>query len=290
GDIQTIPAVFRPILQQAPLTFYEHLAVDAPFFHLAIPDPEKAVSLTSAKRLLLQDPRKAVPAIKLIGTAPADGATLHGPAEDKDEDEDEDEDDETEVAGPEQGANKDIEWFVQSDLLESQSDDYHFVIEMDNDGFAHLRFGDGELGRMPEAGTKFKATYRVGNGALGNVGAEAISLAVFRKNPIFGVTLRPRNPFSAAGGTAPESLPEVKLFAPHAFRSNKNIQRAITADDYARLAERNHKVQRAAAVLRWTGSWYEVLVAIDPFGSEEVDQALLDAIAAYLEQFRRIGH
>src|SRR6185312_1255538 len=55
-------------------------------------------------------------------------------------------------------------------------------------------------------------------------------------------------------------------------------------------AERNHKVQRAAAVLRWTGSWYEVLVAIDPFGSEEVDQALLDAIAAYLEQFRRIGH
>ena len=56
------------------------------------------------------------------------------------------------------------------------------------------------------------------------------------------------------------------------------------------LAERNPKVQRAAAALRWTGSWYEVLVAIDPLGSEEADDALLDEIAAYLEHYRRIGH
>jgi len=289
ADTQTRASVFRPILQKAPLTFYELLAGDAPFFHPAIPDPGKPVSLTSAKRLLLLDPRKAVPWIKLTGTPPDNGATLHGPAEDKDENEDEDEETEVEADGTAQSTSKDIEWIVQRDLLKSQSDDYHFVVEMDNDGFAHLRFGDGELGRMPEVGTKFHATYRVGNGPLGNVGAEAISLAVF-KDPVFGATLQPRNPFAAVGGTLPEPLAEVKLFAPHAFRSSKNIQRAITAEDYARLAERNPKVQRAAATLRWTGSWYEVLVAIDPLGSEEADQALLDEITAYLEQFRRIGH
>ncbi len=291
ADIQTIPAVFRPILQQAPLTFYEPLAGDAPFFHPTILDPDKPVSLTSAKRLLLQDPRKAVPWIKLTGTPPDDGATLHGPVEDKDEDEDEDED-ETEVEGGDavQSTSKDIEWLVQHDLLESQSEEYHFVVEMDNEGFAHLRFGNSELGRMPEAGTDFHATYRVGNGPLGNVGAAAISHIVFRNTLLSGVTLRPRNPFVVSGGTAPEPLAEVKLFAPHAFRSSKNIQRAITADDYARLAERNPKVHRAAAALRWTGSWYEVLVAIVPLGSEEADQSLLDEIAAYLEQFRRMGH
>jgi predicted phage baseplate assembly protein len=298
ADVQTIAGVFRPILQKAPLTFYEALVADAPFFHPAIPDPHQPVSLTPAKRLLLQDPRKAVPSIKLTGTPPDDGATPHGPAEDKDEDEDEDEDDETEAEAG--GTPQDtgvgarfiapIEWIAQRDLLESQRDDYHFVVEMDSDGFAHLRFGDGELGRMPAVGTKFHATYRVGNGPLGNVGAEAISHIVFRNTLLSGVTLRPRNPFAASGGTAPEPLAEVKLFAPHAFRSSKNLQRAITADDYARLAERNPKVQRAAAALRWTGSWYEVLVAIDPFGSEEADQALLDEVTAYLERFRRMGH
>ncbi len=290
GDVQTIPAVFRPILQQAPLTFYESLVADAPFFQPAIPDPDKPVSLTSAKRLLLQDPRQAVPWIKLTGTSPDDGARLHSPAEDMDEDEDEDDETEVEAGGTVQSTGKDIAWIVQHDLLESLSDDYHFVVEMDNDGFAHLRFGDGELGRMPEAGTKFHVTYRVGNGPLGNVGAETISRIVFRNTLLFGVTLQPRNLFPASGGTPPEPLVEVKLFAPHAFRSSKNIQRAITAGDYALLAERNPMVQRAAAALRWTGSWYEVLVAIDPLGSEEADQALLDAIAAYLEQFRRIGH
>ena len=41
-----------------------------------------------------------------------------------------------------------------------------------------------------------------------------------------------------------------------------------------------HKVQRAAARLRWTGSWYEVLVAVDPLGREEAEEALLCEIAA----------
>lgn len=285
ADVSPVAGVFRPIFQKAPLTFYEPLVADAPFVQPLIPDPHKPVSLTSAKRLLLQDPRKAVPWIMLTGTPPPDGGILHGPAEG----EDEDEETEAESEGTPLEA-KTVEWTVQRDLLESQGEDYHFVAEMDNEGFAHLRFGDGELGRMPEAGTDFKVTYRIGNGAEGNVGAESISHIVFRNTAHSGRTLRPRNPFAASGGTDPEPLAEVKLFAPHAFRSSKNLQRAITADDYARLAERNPRVQRAMATLRWNGSWYEVLVAIDPQGLEEADQALLDEIAAYLERYRRIGH
>lgn len=51
-----------------------------------------------------------------------------------------------------------------------------------------------------------------------------------------------------------------------------------------------HKVQRAAARLRWTGSWYEVLVAIDPLESVEADEGLLCEIAGHLYRYRRIGH
>src|SRR5262249_52595284 len=150
-----------------------------------------------------------------------------------------------------------------------------------------IRFGDGELGRGPEAGTQFTATYRVGNGTAGNIGAETISHLVSRKTKLDGIG-GVRNPLPAYGGVDAEPVAEVKLFAPTAFR--KELQRAITPDDYARLAEQNPKVQRAAASLRWTGSWYEMQVAIDPLGSEEASPALLQEIEEHLYPYRRIGY
>lgn len=50
------------------------------------------------------------------------------------------------------------------------------------------------------------------------------------------------------------------------------------------------KVQRAAAKLRWTGSGYEVLVAVDQLAEEEADPELLDAITGRLHRYRRMGH
>ena len=76
--------------------------------------------------------------------------------------------------------------------------------------------------------------------------------------------------------------------APHAFRLRR--ERAIIAEDYAELAQRNAKIQRAAAELRWMGSWYEARVAVDPLDSNEAGPALLEEIAAYLFRYRRMGH
>jgi hypothetical protein len=181
------------------------------------------------------------------------------------------------------------QWTAVADLLGSQGDAAQYVVEIDDDGRAHLRFGDGDLGRVPEAGSSFTALYRIGNGPAGNVGADAISHIVLNRTHLSGVTLRPRNPLPSQGGTLPEPIEEAKLFAPSAFRSE--LKRAITADDYARLAgELDARVQRAAAILRWTGSWYEVLVAIDPKGQAEADTALLRDITKALRPYRRIGH
>lgn len=182
------------------------------------------------------------------------------------------------------------EWESKLDLLSSQTDDFHFAVELDNEGRAHLRFGNDEMGRRPEAGMTFTAQYRIGNGLTGNVGAEVISHVVFANTSISGVSLTVRNPLPAQGGIAAEPVTEVKLFAPHSFR--KELQRAIIADDYAAivLREFKHKVQNAIGKLRWNGSWYEVLVAVDPYGQEQADQTLLDEISGRLHRYRRMGH
>ena len=181
-------------------------------------------------------------------------------------------------------------WQVQPDLLASGPDDPHVVIEMDDDGRAHLRFGDDELGKRPEPGTSFHARYRQGSGPQGNVGAGAIAYLIFHGAQHPNTGLWPRNPFPAVGGQPAEPLAQAKLNAPVAFR--KTLRRAITAGDYAAIVMRDFagQVQRAAATLRWNGAWYEVLVAVDQLGGMEPSGVLLAEIQHHLRRYRRIGH
>jgi hypothetical protein len=51
-------------------------------------------------------------------------------------------------------------WSVRYDLIESAADDWQFVVEIDDAGTPHLRFGDGELGAQPPAVMSISATYR----------------------------------------------------------------------------------------------------------------------------------
>jgi len=179
-------------------------------------------------------------------------------------------------------------WLPQFDLLQSYFDDNYFVVEMDDYRQATIRFGDGESGRRPPANTEFSARYSTGNGTRGNVGANVINHVIQRQTTISGLQLRVHNPLPVTSGIDPELKSEVKQFAPQAFR--ETLQRAITAEDYAQIVMRDFpiEVQRAAASLRWTGSWYEVLVAIDPLSNENKD--LLTRISGHLHRYKRIGH
>jgi predicted phage baseplate assembly protein len=182
------------------------------------------------------------------------------------------------------------DWHPLPDLLEASGDETVFVVEMTDDRRALLRFGDGDLGELPEAVSRFRAFYRVGSGTRGNVGAEAICHFALRSGTISGITLRPRNPLPARGGTAPEALDTARLYAPYAIRAD--LQRAITAEDYATLAARDFpaELQGAAAELAWTGSWYAARVSLDPLGREQAAKKLRKQVSADLEKYRRIGH
>ena len=139
------------------------------------------------------------------------------------------------VEGP--GGDVTTTWTPAYDLLESGPDDARFVVEVDDAGVAHLRFGNGDEGREPEAGATFSARYRIGNGPTGNVGAEAICYLIFRETTEGTGALTSRNPLAATGGTAQESVADVRMIAPYAFHDV--LERAVTADDYATLARDN---------------------------------------------------
>jgi len=265
SDTAIEAATFRPRLSKGPLTFRQPLP-----------------SGLDAADILNQDMRQALPCLELDALARSesvekqiseDAIDVAKISEEK-------------AAGT-SAANKTVRWKSVFDLLGSSKLDRHFAVEMDNDGRANLRFGDGELGRKPEPGTQFSATYRVGNGAAGNIGRDMISHLVLRKGLMSGISIKPRNPLPASGGTAAESIEDAKLLAPYAF--HKDLQRAVTAEDYARLAEMHPGVQRAAAAIRWTGSWHEVMVAIDPLGSVDADEELLNDVQGSLFKYRRMG-
>ncbi|MFI7132191.1 putative baseplate assembly protein [Nonomuraea sp. NPDC050153] len=180
-----------------------------------------------------------------------------------------------------------VTWTVRADLIGSGPEDPHVVVEVDDEGRSHLRFGDGTYGRGVRPGQHFDLRMRIGNGTAGNVGPEAVAHLVAARPiavPVTGV----RNPLAATGGIDPEPVADARLLGPTAYRHR--LVRAVTAEDYATIAAAQPGVQSAATDLAWTGGWYEADVAIDPLRGRCGEEFSLEAARTRLEQVRRIGH
>ena len=175
------------------------------------------------------------------------------------------------------------DWRPVRDLLNSEANDHHCVAEAETDGTTSVRFGDDQFGKRPQAGSAFTALYRVGNGRAGNVGAETIVHVVSTVDGISGV----RNPLAARGGLEPETAAEVRRRAPQAFRRQ---ERAVTPADYAEVTERSSGVQRAAASLRWTGSWHTVFITVDRDGGVPLDKDFESDLVRHVDRYRMAGH
>ncbi|MFI1255297.1 putative baseplate assembly protein [Streptomyces netropsis] len=242
--------------------------------------PDSPLLHGPAARALRSDPRAALPRLLLQPVAPAGGdGPGHGkkqrPAEGR-----------TQQTVRRQAAGS-APWTPCRDLLGCGPRTRHVVAETDDAGVVTLRFGDGRAGCLPVPGTKLRAEYSVGNGRVGNLGPGAINRLAFRTLRPGGIT-RVRNPLPATGGTDPEPVTDVRRAAPR--EPFRRLLRAITADDYAALAQQQPGIQRAAAALRWNGSWYEADVALDAHGTADAPRELLDGVRQALHRYRRIGH
>ena len=146
------------------------------------------------------------------------------------------------------------------------------------EGFT-IRFGDGEFGHVPPE-TKFRVTYRLGNGRGGNVAADTLAFIAFA-----GVQVT--NPLPVTSGVDPEAADDVRKLAPQAYRAV--TYRAVRPEDYAEGAERLPWVQRAGASFRWTGSWISAFVTPDPAGAVTVTADQRAELGAELDRLRQAG-
>ena len=160
------------------------------------------------------------------------------------------------------------------------------MAEVDDAGRGNLRFSAGDQPSGPVV-----ASYQVGQGAAGNVPAEAIN-AVVALTPAAATTLSVvqslGNPLPAVGGTDPESItagqgrPARRLPGRPAARSGSSRLHRDRRTG-SRGAQRRH---RAAL----DGDGYAADVAVQPAAGEDPGQELLAAVYDVLWPLRRIGH
>ncbi len=251
---------------------------------------------TSASESLEQDPRQAMPDIRLLQQESIlelspERITLLPSA--------------YEAVGqaeiPQAGILR--EWNLRRDLLNSDRFARDYLVEMEENELAFLRFGFGDMGQLPEPGDEFIVDYRIGNGAPGNVGPDTIHHLVLESDRAEmsegseGNTLtnnrtisikRIWNPLSAKSGTDPEQIEEVRLHAPYAFRRQK--EQCITEEDYAEMATRYPGVLQAAARIRYVGVWHTAFIYVRRANFERLSHEFRTRILDFMQRYRQAGY
>lgn len=198
-------------------------------------------------------------------------------------------------------------WEARLDLIGSSPGDRHVVAETDSAGATWLRFGDDIDGRRPErliggavAGViaPWRATWRERRRGSGGIGRDTLHVVdavdlpavdparrVAARAALAAVTSL-SNPLPATGGRPPVSDETIRREAPYAIWDQR---RAVTPADYAARASSAAGVQRAAATVLWTGSWFTTAIAVDPLGGGAMSGALQEGIHEHVEPWRMAG-
>ncbi len=119
--------------------------------------------------------------------------------------------------------------------------DEHFIVETDERKRSRLRFGNGVNGARLSDTAVVVCDYQVGQGAVGNVGADSLTgfEALTDLNTL-------RNPFDVINGRDSEPVAEIIRRVPVAYRARQ--LRAVTLADYVQRAEELPEVAHAMRV------------------------------------------
>lgn len=157
-------------------------------------------------------------------------------------------------------------------------------IDYASDQGATVRFGDGEFGMIPAEGTVFRALYRLGGGAGANVTRDSLTQIDEHFSDLVESI---RNPLPASNGTDSETIAEAKRKAPFAYQNS--ILSAVIPEDCSDIARTLDWVQQAGTQFRWTGSWTDAFVTVDPEGEVTLAEDRKDEMTALLDLRRLAG-
>lgn len=186
-------------------------------------------------------------------------------------------------------------WTQVETFLYSEVEDFHYVVDVDYLGVVRIYFGDGKYGRVPSVGEQITAEYLRSSGDEGNVGAASISIirSTIRTVDTNAVieNISVTNPDSAAGGSAKQSLEQVKTNAPGSLAA---LYRPLTKLDYNALIARLGGIQHVNV---WgeqeedppsyeNMNWANVCLV--PMGGGLPSQNLMDIVEDYLLEWQPI--
>jgi hypothetical protein len=179
----------------------------------------------------------------------------------------------SEVVTASNGVYTRVESFVAS-----TTSDRHYTVGIDASDRATIRFSNGIVGQIP-TGT-ITVSYRTGGGAIGNVGANTVTVinGSFTDDLGNSVQLAVTNPAASTPAVDRETIEEIRVSAPDSLRA---LTRTVTRDDYETGALEVPGVARAlmltsdedAGIAENTGRLY--IVGTDGL---EATQATLDDV------------
>ncbi len=172
----------------------------------------------------------------------------------------------------------DQSWQQVSTLDDSGPADAHYTVRLSEEGHVQVAFGDGQHGRrLPTGSSNVRVSYRIGTGLAGNVSPGSLEKPVKPHALVDKV----RQPVLASGGNDREPVASLRSNAPAALFT---LERAVSVEDYGRLAERNSSVWQARALrLPNQGAQQErIRVVVVPAGGGPLGE-LAGMLAAFLE-------
>jgi hypothetical protein len=121
-------------------------------------------------------------------------------------------------------------YVARTNFLDSKAGDMHFVVVVDANDRARIRFGNGTNGFAPSGACT--VVYKTGGGSAGNVEAGSLTQVSGTFTTLLGVpiTVACTNPLKAAGGNVRASNTSIKQLAPASIRAPIN---SIAYEDFA---------------------------------------------------------
>lgn len=184
-----------------------------------------------------------------------------------------------------------LPWKPRFDLLESRSADRHFAVEIDNNRRAYIRFGDGENGAIPYGDSTLKAKYRIGT-----QGEESVM-------PLSNLEIgyieyldskRKKHVLESGGGAISIQLPSFGSQrwssvdrTRHDAPGYLTIQnRAVSLEDYERIACLHPDVLFASASRHWNGSWRCRRIRIIRNSGDPLDNDFIRELLNHFDQYK----